>query len=207
MKELKESPDPLDRILGSMAFGEHRVALTDAEQERLQHAELALDLLDEQNGNKRIVVAQLMSRPVNPLSRTAAYEACSDAQYLFGYITTFDYSFEMLLKKNRLERMIRQLISGDEAPDGNGDPDIPAVLVSHTVDFKALATLEKEHTAVLEYLRLENERRRPDDPKQLTFVLHNDYTKLGWEPEAWDSAHRVINEELIPMKLKEYKGG
>ena len=185
-KLLKDSPDELDRILGAMAYGEDKIELSEPELERLRHAELALDLLEEHNGNKRLVVASLMERPVNPLSRTTAYQACTDAQYLFGYITSFDYSFELLLKKNRLEKAINK--------------------AEKSGDFKTMSLLEKEHTAVLEYLRLENERRRPDDPKQLNWILHGDYTKQGWNEDEWQAANAEIDNVLIPLKLREYKG-
>jgi|GEM_PF-3629835 len=186
LKELTDSPDELDHILAAMAFGEDRVTLSEPELQRLRDAELALELLEEHNGNKRLVVAALMSRGGKPLSRTRAYEACTDAQHLFGYITSFDYSFELLLKKNRLELAIRKTAAAGE--------------------WKQNAVLEKEHTAVLEYLRLENERRRPDDPKVLNWILHNDYTKIGWEPEDWEAANKRLDEVIIPAVLRGYKG-
>jgi len=185
-KVLRESPDELDHLLGAMAFGEDAIQLSEPELERMRHAELAMELLEEHNGNKRLVVSSLMLRPQNPLSRTTAYQACTDAQYLFGYITSFDYSFELLLKKNRLEGAIDKAVKGG--------------------DFKTMSMLEKEHTQVLEYLRLENERRRPDEPKQLTWILHSDYTKQGWKEEEWLAANAEIDNVLIPLKLREYKG-
>lgn len=186
IKEILDSPDPLDRILGAMAFGEDRIELSEAELQRFRNAELALDLLEEHNGNKRLVVAALMNRPVNMLTRTASYEACTDAQHLFGYITSFDYSFELLLKKNRLEEAMS--------------------ITKSNKDFKNHALLEKEHTAVLEFLRLENERRKPDDPKVLNWIIHNDYRKLGWDDASWEAALNEINLQIIPAKLREYKG-
>ena len=186
LKDLTESPDELDHILAAMAFGEDKVTLSEPEQQRLRNAELALELLEEHNGNKRLVVAALMMRKGNPLSKSTAYEACIDAQHLFGYITSFDYSFELLLKKNRMELAIKKTADAGE--------------------WKQNAMLEKEHTQVLEYLRLENERRRPDDPKVLNWILHNDYTKIGWEQEEWEAANQKLDLVIIPGVLKKYKG-
>lgn len=185
-KELKQSPDDLDAILGAMVYSEDSFALTDAQIERFKCAEEAMELLEEHNGNKTIVVSAFMNRPARMLNRTDAYRACNDAQVLFGYITSFDYSFELLLKKNRMERALNTL--------------------KEKGDYKTMTMMEKEHTQVLEYLRLENERRRPDEMKEIEFYFHSDYKQLGWTDEGWQKANDKINLEIIPKKMLEYKG-
>jgi len=184
--ELRNSPDDLDAILGSMVYSEDQFPLTEAQLERFRCAEEALELLEEHNGNKTMVVSAFMTRPTRKLNRTDAYRACNDAQVLFGFITTFDYSFELLLKKNRMEKAIS--------------------ILKDKGDYKTAALMEKEHTQVLEYLRLENERRRPDDMKELEFVFHSDFKQLGWTDESWTAANEKINLEIIPKKMRQYKG-
>lgn len=175
----------IDRIIGVIAFGEGKIQLSSSEELRLKRAELALELLEQYNGNQRLVVAALMNRQSDYLPRSVAYLACSDAISIFGYISKFDYLFEMLIKKNRLESAIAK--------------------AENTGKLRDQAMLEKEHTAVIELIRLEQERRKPDGPKVLNIKAHNDYTKLGWTEESMKSAMDKIDNEIIPGVLKKYK--
>lgn len=175
----------IDRIIGVIAFGEGKIQLSSSEELRLQRAELALDLLEQYNGNQRLVIGALMNRNPDYLPRSVAYLACSDAISIFGYISKFDYLFEMLIKKNRLELAISKAETAGKLRDQ--------------------AMLEKEHTAVVELIRLEQERRKPDGPKTLNIKAHNDYTKLGWTEESMKAAQDKIDNEIIPGVLKKYK--
>lgn len=182
----KNSEDPIDRILGSLIYGEDKVMLSSAEERLLKDAEIAMMKIEENNGNERIAIAQMMQAPGDSaMSRTRAYQACRNAQRFFSYIQNFDFFFELLVKKNRLESMIKS--------------------AKALQDFRSAASLEKEHTEILKEMRLEQERRAPDEVQMPKFLLHTDYRELGITEEAMTAA-RTRAAEIFAMVKKKTKG-
>ena len=174
----------IDRIAGGFIYGSEKIGLSDTEKERLEHVELAFDILDRCAGNQNLAIKRLQNHPTLKCSYTQAYNLLQDAQFIFPMLSTFDFSYELFLKKHRLENCI------SEAYDEK--------------DYKVIAKLEAEHMKVLEAIeRVINKKKKP---QTINIHLHMDMTKLGISNELFSEWHKELFEDIIPKVKRKYKG-
>jgi hypothetical protein len=188
LKTLLESNDELDYLIASVVFGEHDVPLTDPQHLRLNRADRAYTLLEDNAGNTRVVVGLLMEHATDPISQTTAYQACNDAKRINGYATGFDLLAELHLKKNRIEKAIVRAIDA--------------------MKLREQSDLEKQHLEVLRDIASAIERLKPEEPKKLNFVIHGDVVELGWaSTEEYLAARNEIMTGIVPKVRKALKTG
>lgn len=174
----------IDRIAGGFIYGSDKIGLSDTEKERLEHVELAFDILDRCAGNQNLAIKRLQNHPTLKCSYTQAYNLLQDAQFIFPMLSTFDFSYELFLKKQRIENCI------SEAYDEK--------------DYKVIAKLEAEHMKVLEAIeRVINKKKKP---QTINIHLHMDMTKLGISNELFSEWHKELFEDIIPKVKRKYKG-
>lgn len=174
----------IDRIAGAFIYGSDKIGLTETEQDRLEHVEIALDILDRCAGNQNLAIKRLQNHPTKKCSYTQAYNLLQDAQFIFPVLSNFDFSYELFLKKQRIENCI------------SGAYD--------NTDYKAIAKLEAEHMKVLEAIeRVINKKKKP---QVIIINLHMDMTRLGISNELYADWKKELFEDIIPSVKRKYKG-
>lgn len=174
----------MDRVSGAFIYGVDRMGLSETEVKRMDHVAIALEVIDQVNGNQNLAIKKLMNHPVTGCSYTQAYNLIKDAEFVFPYIRDFNYLFRLLIKEQRLEKTIQEAIDKKE--------------------FKALAKLEEIHLKVIQ--EIEIVRLKKKKPEKITIHLHMDMTRLGISPELYQDWMRELKEEIIPSVKRKYKG-
>lgn len=174
----------IDRVAGTFIFGSERMGLSELESKRLQEVEMALDILDQVSGNQNIAIKKLQNHPQLKCSYTQAYNLLQDAKFVMPLIHDFDFSFELIIKKQRLEKAISACV--DEK------------------DFYTMAKLEEIHTKVIESMeRLISKKKKPE---KIVINLHMDLTRLGISADLYQEWTKELHETIIPSVKRKYKG-
>lgn len=176
----------IDRIHANRIYGDDKAPLTAKEQEILQRIELALELLYEHNGNERIVLKTLEKHPKFPCTSKEARVALSDAKHLFAYIGDFDLHYELLLEKQKLNKM------QDRAMAAN--------------DGLTFSALSKVKIGVLAELEKCKEKLQGLELRPINWTLHTDFTKLGVSEQDFSEWERELKEVIIPKVKLKYRG-
>lgn len=174
----------IDRISGAFIYGVDRMALSDTEVNRMKHVEIALETIDQVNGDQNLAIKKLMNHPVLGCSYTQAYNLLKDAEFVFPYMRNSDYSFKLLLKEQRLEKIIREAIDKKE--------------------YKAIAKLEEIHLKVIQEIEIVQMKKKK--PEKITIIFHMDMSRIGISDELFAEWNRELVTDIIPQVKRKYKG-
>lgn len=116
------------------------------------------------------------------ISRAQAYNYLNDAKAIFQIEASFNYFSELMLEKQRIETLLRK---AEADPEGAFARRIDK-LVERKLD-------------ILQLMRDEQERNKPDEQKQFTFIYHMDWTKIpGLDKEtyeAWQADFDILEKK------------
>lgn len=174
----------VDRISGAFIYGVDRMALSETELKRMKHVEIALETIDQVNGDQNLAIKKLMNHPVLGCSYTQAYNLLKDAEFVFPYMRNSDYHFKLLLKEQRIEKQIREAMEKKE--------------------FKALAKLEEIHLKVIQEIEIVQLKKKK--PEKIEIHLHMDMTRLGISTELFAEWDKELWEDIVPSVKRKHKG-
>jgi hypothetical protein len=163
-----------DRIVAFVRYGSERAPLNPDDKVIFDRIERAKDLWVHHQDD-RMVINMLMTE--FGVRQAQAYNYLADSKAIHALFIKFDYMAEMLLE---LERINRFLASAEQK-------DSPHA--------KRADALFEQKRRLMQDIRDEQLRMKPDEPKQIHFHYHLDWTKLpGVNNELLDEWNKEFDE-------------
>lgn len=121
------------------------------------------------------------------VSRSQAYNYLADAKAIYCLQVSFNYFSELLIEKERLDKLIAKAEKGDNAFS------------------KLIGKLIEQRLELLKLMKDVIESENVEEQKQFTFIYHNDWSKIpGLSAEEYES-WQVQFDELEAKARKRYE--
>lgn len=171
-----------DRILSHIRFAEKNPLAPEDEEifKRIERAkEIWLDKKDD-----RFVVSLLKQE--FGVKDSQAYNYLADAKAIYSLFISFNYMAELLIEKERLEKLIRK------AEEETKSPFAPII-----------AKLIEQKIEVLQRISEEQTRMKSDDRKTFVFIYNSDPLTLpGMTQELLDEMNREFDQMELRARSK-----
>lgn len=170
----------LDRIQAYYRYGEEKVPLSEEDEAHLIILEHIRDLWKLDNDE-----VQTKSKIVSQygISERQAHNWLQDAKLVWALSQKFNYTFELALQKERIEKAFTLAIAGSDA--------------------KMMKAALESNAEWMELSRKDAERNAPQSDKNLTIIFHMDFSQFMSSEQMERAKSRL--EEIKILAHKRFK--